>query len=56
MRSYKFKKDYTYEDINCKKDTELRINIDNEVINADGEWVFDCDSPYSLEYGVIVNK
>jgi hypothetical protein len=55
MRCFKFTSEYTYEGKSYKEGLEFRI-VDWEVINNDGEWIFDCDSPLAKQHGIVINR
>lgn len=55
MRFFKFTSEYTYEGKTYEEGMELKI-FNWEVINKDGEWIFDCDSPLANKYGIVINK
>lgn len=55
MKYFKFTREYNYEEKSYDEGLELRI-VDWEVINKDGEWIFDCDSPLAKQYGKVIDK
>lgn len=55
MKYFKLTSEMTYEGNLYKEGQEFRI-IDNEVIDDNGEWLFDSDSLLASQYGTIIEK
>lgn len=56
MRYFKFIRDLEFKNRVYKKDEEYVINFDNEVLDNNGEWMFDSDSLLSLANGIIIKR